>query len=363
MSGVCRRIIGLQAAVFFRPDLLRQGMFDTGYRCGRGTRSRAGPGRGNKGETMMSVGRGADRQVDESATCGSLPKICVAYLARHGNPVAAVGNFVESYRKYPAGIAHDLLIIWKGGGSASFSPEAALVGDIPHRNLALNDIGYDLHAYFRAARQTAYDYYLFLNSFSVILADDWLLRFWTHVSRKDIGLVGATGSFESHYTYYCSLTVRERIPVLGVDVRVPGFVRWSHRLVIQRWRRRRLLDWYEPFPNPHVRTNAFMISRENMLQVYPGPLLTKTRTHRFESGRDGLTHRILRMGLRVLVVGKNGIGYDVDDWPRSGTFWQEAQKNLLISDNQTRRFENSPAPVRDAMTRTAWGAALPAGQE
>jgi hypothetical protein len=220
----------------------------------------------------------------------------------------------------------------------------------------LSDTGFDLHAYFLAARQTGYDYYLFMNSFSVILARDWLLKFWMHGSRKDVGLTGATGSFQSHYTSYCiGPVIREKIPILGVEVPVPRFIRWLHRRAIQNWWRRCLLKWYPPFPNAHIRTNAFMISRENLLAACPGPLLTKASTHRFESGRESLTVKVLRKGLRVLVVGKDGVGYDVDEWPLSGTFCQGRQENLLVSDNQTRRYDKCDSSDRDSMAKAAWG--------
>ncbi len=45
------------------------------------------------------------------------------------------------------------------------------------------------------------------------------------------------------------------------------------------------------------------------------------------------------MNLRVLVVGRDGIGYEKHQWNISNTFWQGTQGNLLIADNQSRSYD------------------------
>jgi hypothetical protein len=52
-----------------------------------------------------------------------------------------------------------------------------------------------------------------------------------------------------------------------------------------------------------------------------------------------MTRQVQSRGLQTLVVGRNGQGYSPDSWPRSDTFRQHGQANLLIGDNQTRHFE------------------------
>ncbi|EIG62334.1 hypothetical protein Bra1253DRAFT_07251 [Bradyrhizobium sp. WSM1253] len=42
------------------------------------------------------------------------PKIAVVYLARCAEGVARVSKFIDSYKRRPVGIAHDLVIVWKG---------------------------------------------------------------------------------------------------------------------------------------------------------------------------------------------------------------------------------------------------------
>ncbi len=115
---------------------------------------------------------------------------------------------------------------------------------------------------------------------------------------------------------------------------------------------------YDPFPNPHIRTNAFMMSREMMSSVKHGLFMTKSSVHRFESGKSGLTKQIVQRGLKALVVGKDGKEYDIDEWPVSRTFWQDDQSNLLVADNQTRRYARSDERGKRMLTSSAWGSAV-----
>ena len=108
------------------------------------------------------------------------------------------------------------------------------------------------------------------------------------------------------------------------------------------------------FPNPHVRTNGFMIRHETMMSLHPRVTRTKSQAYRFESGKNGMTRQILRMGLTACVVGRNGVIYEMDDWKDSETFWIAQQANLLISDNQTRRYEVADARGRRVYSWFAW---------
>src|SRR4030095_10421701 len=61
------------------------------------------------------------------------------------------------------------------------------------------------------------------------------------------------------------------------------------------------------FPNPHIRTNVFMLWRDDFLAVPLGGRVSKTACCSFESGYDGLSLTTLRKGLRLLVVGADGV--------------------------------------------------------
>ncbi len=75
----------------------------------------------------------------------------------------------------------------------------------------------------------------------------------------------------------------------------------------------------------------------------------------FESGEDGYTRRIRRLGLEPLVVNRYGHHYSAADWAKSNTFRLGTQDGLIVSDNQTRRFDAMPAGSRLMHSRVTWG--------
>src|SRR5581483_7525301 len=86
------------------------------------------------------------------------------------------------------------------------------------------------------------------------------------------------------------------------------------------------------FPNPHIRTSGFMLRRARLMPFQPADIKTKMDAIAFESGDNGLTAQLRRAGLAALVCTKDGRGFDVRDWPRSGTFRLGDQPNLILTD-------------------------------
>jgi hypothetical protein len=133
----------------------------------------------------------------------SLPMadICVAHLARASNAPEPFRNFLESYDRNDGGLKHDLLVIFKGFDEGKEPAEyERLLVPYPHESLFVPDHGFDVDAYFAAAKSFNYRYFCFLNSFSLILDKNWLSKMYRAMSERDVGLVGATGSYESMYT-------------------------------------------------------------------------------------------------------------------------------------------------------------------
>lgn len=280
-----------------------------------------------------------------------MTEIGVVHLVRRQNGLAPFRAFLHSYRAHPAGSAHDLVIVFKG-----FTPPddelpdyQALLGDLPHRALFMLDDGFDIGAYLSAARQLEQHYLCFLNSFSVLLADDWLAKLYRHVQRPGVGVVGATGSFESAFSGYVRAGRAEIRTTAGWRMRVADeFYRVRH--LLRLWRD------FSPFPNYHLRTNAFMLPRRLMLQLRVGALARKREVEQFESGRHGLTRQLSAMRLDALVVGRDGRAYAKEEWPASGTFRSDEQRNLLVADNRTRQYIESAPAFKQLLAEVAWGA-------
>ena len=269
-----------------------------------------------------------------------MPDICVVHLVRRKNGIEPFRNFIKSYLENSAGINHELLILYKGfTGKTDILPYENVLSDVPHSLLEISDRGFDLQSYFVAAEACRNKYCCFLNSFSVILDKDWLLKLYKHISESGVGLVGVTGSWGS--------ISRRRVRNEENISYWMKFLRKIRKVFLSRY--------FDAFPNYHIRTNSFIISRDIMLRIHQGVILTKIQAYYLESGKHGITRQVEEMGLKPLVVGRDGRGYEKDKWDISNTFWRGEQENLLISDNQTRKYDTGNLIWRQKWELFAWG--------
>jgi SAM-dependent methyltransferase len=115
---------------------------------------------------------------------------------------------------------------------------------------------------------------------------------------------------------------------------------------------------FKPFPNPHLRSNAFMVRREQLVKLDFHLENTKAAASRFESGPDGLPARLAALGFSAVLVGIDG-AYCVEDWAKSRTFRIGDQSNILVMDNQVRNFDAMAEPFKKLHARMSWGDYLP----
>lgn len=249
-------------------------------------------------------------------------------------------EFVRSYHAHVCGTEHELTILLNGAGPAgpvtSPAREALLaeLNETEHRLISLERPVLDLVAYGLVAQRLEHERLCFLNSYSVIFASDWLGHLDLALEDSTVGLVGASGSWESQSEW------------------IRGRARHWPRQLAELPRSRR--D-YPRFPNPHLRTSTFMLDRALLLEMGLERAADKRATYLLESGRRSITRRVQEQGLRAVVVGRDG-RYDVDEWPASNTFRSGDQENLLVADNQTRDYEMASASRRRRLSRDTWGA-------
>jgi hypothetical protein len=237
---------------------------------------------------------------------------------------SAVDRFLASYARHEAGAEHRLVVVFKEfRDPAALAAVQARFGGLEHEELLMPEACLDLAAYPRVAEAIDAPWLLFLNSNSELLDDGWLSKPLAQLLRPEVGMVGATGSYEGSAS-----------PL-------------SARLL----RRRPLV----PFPNPHIRTNAFMLERDLALALDWGDANSKASAWQVENGPHGLTRQVIERGLEPLVVGRDGVGYPVDRWREADVFRTGQQANLLVSDNRTRDFAEAQPRWRSKLTRLAWG--------
>jgi len=208
----------------------------------------------------------------------------------------------------------------------------------------LPDDGVDIGAYFAGARSVKTEFVCFLNSFSEIVSPNWLDKLMRGLQQPGVGVAGATGSFESA-AYAHALGLRRRWRSLirsrnAIGKAAADLLRLTHQF-----------PWY---PNPHLRTNAFVLRTTLFTKLrLAGP--DKFAALLFESGYRSMTRQLRAQRLDSVVVGADGGLFEIKAWPTSGTFRAYGQNNLLVQDNQTRRYEQSISAEQSRLGRYAWG--------
>jgi hypothetical protein len=313
-------------------------------------------------------------------------------------------DFLRSYHAHDAGVPHELVVVFNGvprGGAgppaaraqsalrAASGPEApgreaflAELRDTPHRLVELARPVQDLAAYSQVAERLEHDRLCFLNSYSTILAAEWLAKLDHALNQPRVGLVGATGSWASlnswvKYTLFLPTPYSGVLPgrraakelFLAIGAERDGAVEPTGGESPSRPRAPSPLDRlrgvfpavpeqlirFGGFPAHHLRTNAFVLERATFTSLRMGRITRKMDAYSLESGRNNITRQIQRRGLRALVVARDGGLYDREQWHRSRTLWLSDQEGLLVADNQTRLYANAPPERRRLLSALAWG--------
>ena len=256
-------------------------------------------------------------------------------------------RFIASYRRHPSGLSHRLTIVYNGFAAGDdLRAYQDLLECLEHRALILPEPAQDIAAYLEAARTSPEDDLCFLNSYSVILDEGWLAKLNVALQPEAVGMVGATGSWESMAT---------NLDQFGTRPKRTWTPRGFTALLTQRSALKAAKLRFEDFPNPHLRTNGFMISRDLLLSFKFEAIYNKGEAHHFESSRHGLSANIARAGLEQRVVDRHGQAWLPNRWCESHTFRAGEQENLLIEDNRTRDYREADEPTRRWLTRLAWG--------
>src|ERR1700736_996565 len=121
--------------------------------------------------------------------------IGVVYLVRQAEGLEAPRRFIASYRRWPAGLQHLLIVLYKGFANGNDLQEArAVFRGTPHLGLELEDRGFDIGSYLEASQRLSHDYLLFFNTYSEIVAPGWLESIAAHGTKPGVGIAGAVGA-------------------------------------------------------------------------------------------------------------------------------------------------------------------------
>lgn len=240
--------------------------------------------------------------------------VYLAYLNEElGYDLEVFEQFVESYKKFSAGIEHNLTILIKKSTPRYFYNR---IVDYTKRNnlkyIKLPDEGLDIGAFILAAKELQGEYVFCIGSGMTILCDDWLIKF-DNAFKKDekIQLAGAMGSYAQGHS--------------------------------------------DRFPNPHIRTCAFMMKRDLFLQYsnkckFPQ---TKEDTWEIEHGAGSLTNFVINNGGQAVVVNNEGNIFYPQDWEKAQTYISLDSK-AIMDDKWARRYALTDEYLRTKIEMENW---------
>lgn len=254
--------------------------------------------------------------------------LCLVYLVWGPLDTVVLDGFLASRRDCSAGIEHRFAVILNGFdrvSTARLREVERLLAGVEFERVQTPSAVLDLAAYRQAADELDARRLCFLNSYSRPLLDGWLALLDRALSDTNVGLVGSGGSCESAYS------------------------------AAPFWLRRRRRRDFPPFPNPHLRSNGFMLERELLLELDWTASRSKAQAWALESGKRSLSRQVWERGLDVRVVGRDGVSYPSGRWRESATFRSGGQRNLLIADNRTCQYEQADAAMQVTLEQMAWG--------
>lgn len=257
----------------------------------------------------------------------------VVHLAWGPLGPAALERYLRAHRAHDPGLDHELLVVLNG-----FTPEAQAAA-----RAALDGVTafatprpvQDLEAYRRAVAAHPAGAYCFMNSYARPLEEQWLRKLVD--AARQHGIAAATGSYESQRVPFPPATTDRRALLTHAGPAV----------------RSRLA--FRPFPNPHVRTNAFALTHETLSRVSWPATTSKREALTLESGRRSLT---AQAGDPVLVA-RDGGTVAPADWPDARIFRSGGQERLLVADNRTQQYAEATPEDRAELRRLAWGTRSP----
>ena len=269
-------------------------------------------------------------------------KPIVAYIAYEPYGKNYLLRFIKKYKKYQSGYDHDLVICFKQFKSKDSIEEwenIMIKENIKFirfdDNSKIND--FDIGSYFRISEFFSNRYILFLNTHCRPNSNNWLKIFLNHYENKSV--VGAFASMSSLSSQFLNFFFNQHSKFQQI-----------------RWGLKHFLH-VKLFPNPHIRTTAFFIKAENLLElnINRKKLIKKINTNYFEGGRLGLSSQLLKKGFKLILVNSDDKSFSIDRWKYSETFCLGEQKKLLFTDNRTEEYEKSSTQEKLRRSKFCWG--------
>lgn len=246
--------------------------------------------------------------------------ISVVYLAHFyeeaGYGIDTVKVFLDSYKKYSAGIEHSLIIAAKNWTNKDLYEQlCSLAKENNAEVINLPNDGFDFGAYFRVSKMLSSEYILLAATSTTILCKDWLLK---------------------HYNAFKNDNLVQLAAPMGS---------WGYAIPTKS------------FPNYHIRTCAFMIKRHMFLEYAATQKIptTKEDTYKIEHGENSLTNFFLNKGFKVAVVNSDGEIFMPEHYIFSRTFSTPDADKSIFSDKHSKIYFSLDEHKKRHLEKANWG--------
>ena len=265
-------------------------------------------------------------------------KILVCYLFTKFDEEDDLKKFIDNYKSFSSGYNHKLIICLKLLNKDKIN---YLNNFLDSKNIKFelfNDINknndFDFGSYYRIAKKYK-DYLIFyLNASSRPISNNWLKLLINNYSTNTI--IGTTASYESHAS----------------NIKLKKF----YKIISFIFKIIKNNIYFNPFPNPHLRTTGFLIKAEDYINFYKSKSCkNKFDSWKIESGKSSITNFFLDKNFNVLLVNSDGKSFNSTHWHDSNTYCFKETSKLLISDKHTRKFDNMSDNDKEKIIRVVWG--------
>jgi hypothetical protein len=240
--------------------------------------------------------------------------VYLAYLNEElGYDLEVFEQFIASYKNFSSGIEHNFTVLIKKSTPRYFYNR---IVEFSKKNnlkfIKVSDEGLDIGAFILAAKQLQGEYLFCIGSGMTILCNDWLLKF-DNAFKNDakIRLAGPMGTYAQGH---------------------------SNR-----------------FPNPHIRTCAFMMKRDLFLEYADGHKFPETKedTWEIEHCEGSLTNFVLNRDGQAVVVNSDGKIFYPADWEKAQTYITLDSK-AIMDDKWARRYAFTDEYLRTKIEMENW---------
>lgn len=267
-----------------------------------------------------------------------MKNLLVVYLISIYDKREYLKNFLEHYKNFKSGEEHKLLICFKNFENNDTIFECKKLQSVNYiKYLDNNDFNdFDWGSYRRISKIYKDEVIFFMNCHSYPLKNNWLSCFVKNY--EDNSILGPAGSLES--------MVNSALKGIHVKNKFKSYFYALSNFI-----------HFPLFPNPHIRSNCFMISSKNFLSL---KLNTKYKYKKIgtwinESGRKGMTNYFKKKKFKIYVINSDGKKFEKNNWILSQTYACGNQSKLIISDKFSRLYDKAEYKEKEKIKKYVWG--------